>query len=113
MSFSTIAVRAVAIDTLRKVLRSLLFLCLSVAAGAQRPSPGLKVGVPVAAVCASESSGRFGSANVCSDRYVIGPSMAVEIAGRLSLDFSAPSCTRFVTGQAANHNSIRDLRVIR
>ena len=71
------------------MLRSLLLLCLSVAASAQRPSPGVKVGVPVSAVCASENTGRFGSANVCADRYLIGPSMEVEIAGPLSLDFSA------------------------
>lgn len=77
------------LDKLEYMLRSLLFLCLSVAACAQRPSPGLKVGVPVSAICASEGSGRFGSANVCAERYVIGPSMEVEIAGPLSLDFSA------------------------
>jgi hypothetical protein len=69
--------------------RSLLFLFLSVAAYAQRPSPGLKVGVPVSAVCVAESRTRFGSANVCADRYLIGPAIAVEIAGPLSLDFAA------------------------
>lgn len=74
---------------LQYMLRSILFLSLSVAACAQRPSPGLKVGIPVSAVCASESNGRFGSANVCADRYVLGPSMELNMAGPLSLDFSA------------------------
>ena len=69
--------------------RAFVFLCLAVAAYAQRPSLGLKVGVPISAVCASEGSGRFGSANVCADRYLIGPSMEAEITGPLSLDVSA------------------------
>jgi hypothetical protein len=81
--------QTVEIAKLQYMFRSLFFLFLSIAAWAQRPSPGLKVGVPVSAVCASESSGRFGSANVCADRYVIGPSMELDIAGPLSLDFSA------------------------
>jgi hypothetical protein len=71
------------------MVRGVLLLSMSVAAFAQRPSPGLMVGVPVSAVCESESLGRFGSANVCTRRYVVGPSVEAKLPGALSLDFAA------------------------
>jgi hypothetical protein len=43
----------------------------------------------MSAVCASESLGRFGGANVCADRYVVGPAVEAELAGALSLDAAA------------------------
>jgi hypothetical protein len=64
-------------------------LLISTVAYAQRPSPGLKIGVPISAVCASENLGRFGSANVCAERYVVGPAIEIEFPRGLSLDFAA------------------------
>ena len=64
-------------------------LSMSIAAYAERPSPGLKVGVPISVVCASESLGSLGSANVCADRYVVGPAVEVGLLRGLSLDVAA------------------------
>jgi hypothetical protein len=64
-------------------------LSMSITAYCQRPSPGLKVGVPISSVCVSENLGGLGSANVCADRYVVGPAVQIELLGGLSLDLAA------------------------
>ena len=67
----------------------LILLSVSISASAERPSFGLKVGVPVSAVCEAESGGSAGSANSCADRYVLGPAVQIDVIGNLSVDVAA------------------------
>ena len=66
-----------------------LVLLLSIAAYAQRPTFGVKVGIPVSAVCEAESLGSAGSANSCADRYVVGPALMIYVIGGFSVDLAA------------------------
>jgi len=94
-------------ETVRNLLRVRLVLFLSVAstALAERPSFGVKVGVPVSAVCQAENLGSIGSANSCADRYVIGPAVQIYILPRLSLDISALFTTVQLQGGARLPNT--------
>jgi hypothetical protein len=64
-------------------------MLLSITAYAQRPSFGLKAGVPISATCEAESLGGIGSANVCAQPYLIGPAVQINLLGGLSVGLAA------------------------
>jgi hypothetical protein len=77
------------VATLRIVTRCFLLLLLPIAAYAERPSIGMKVGVTVSGVCESQSLGAQGSANACADRHLVGPAVQFDITHSLFLDVAA------------------------